>query len=172
MTFAEFQAAGQDCADLGAAVRDELLQGRRGRLYCGACWIEGRLYCGACWIEDTTDWPADAPGYGKGRWYTMIGRAEYQSDNLAEVERPLYEFAVGSQIVRTDFKVGNVVRYVSEMSAGDQSVCYEITEVNGDRGFMRVLSPALKFPPVTLWHDNELELMHADVAAYEKESRR
>lgn len=92
MTLEEFQATGRDCPDLGAALADECLQGAVGRLYSG----------GSLWIEDTTNWPTDAPGYGHGRWYTLIGNCQYQSDTLIEIEWRLYEFALDSGYTTED----------------------------------------------------------------------
>jgi hypothetical protein len=84
MTFEQFQKTRQWCEDLPARLPGEALsQDSRGYVYCG------RLF-----IEDATAWPESAPGCGQGHWYTVIGRAEYQSDDLEKVERPLYEFAV------------------------------------------------------------------------------
>jgi hypothetical protein len=82
MTFAQFQASGRPVDDLRAHVPD---------FFTNAA--PGRIYPGQCWVEDTSTWPADAPGYGLGRWYTAIGNMEYQSDELPVVEWPLYEFA-------------------------------------------------------------------------------
>ncbi len=53
----------------------------------------GYLYLGSLFIEDASGWNTLAPGYGKGHWYTLIGRADYQSDDLETVERVLYQFA-------------------------------------------------------------------------------
>jgi hypothetical protein len=82
MTFEQFRDSGRDCKDIGAALRDDVLIGSLGRLYCDDC-----LY-----IEDTS-----GPGWTRvgpiGRWYTLIGRAEFDSDDLAVIERKLYEFA-------------------------------------------------------------------------------
>jgi hypothetical protein len=75
MTFEQFRASGRDATDIGAVLRDDCLMGRRGRLYCEDC-----LY-----IEDT--------GERQGRWYTIIGKREFRSDDLATVEARLYEFA-------------------------------------------------------------------------------
>jgi hypothetical protein len=83
MTFEQFQATRKQCDNLGEALRDEMLMSEKGLLYCGCLFI-----------EDTNAWPTDAPGYSKGRWYTLIGRSEYQSDDLQSIERKLYEFAV------------------------------------------------------------------------------
>jgi hypothetical protein len=55
----------------------------------------GRRYC----IQDTSTWSADAPGFGQGKWYTRIGNIEYQSDDLEDCERPLYEFAEPKNLV-------------------------------------------------------------------------
>lgn len=88
MTFEEFQGSHQWCDDLGTRLREAAMPpGTRGWLYCGKQW--GGLY-----IEDASTWPADAPGFGNGRWYTIIGRMEYQSDDLEEIERHLYGFAL------------------------------------------------------------------------------
>jgi hypothetical protein len=84
MTFEQFQKTRQWCEDLSARLPGEALgQGSKGYVYCGSLFI-----------EDATAWPESAPGYGRGHWYTVIGRVEYQSDDLQKVERPLYEFAV------------------------------------------------------------------------------
>ena len=77
MTFEEFQASGRDTPNLAAEVDD----------YGGD--NPGRIYAGGLWIED-----ARRREGGDGRWYTIVGNAEYQSDNLEHVERPLYEFGV------------------------------------------------------------------------------
>ena len=95
MTFAEFQASGVDCPNLGTVIQDEMLLG-----------AAGRIYCDSLYIEDTTNWPTAAPGYGKGRWYTLIGRDDRQSDNLPEIEQYLYEFAV-----RNGYSVGGDDHY-------------------------------------------------------------
>jgi hypothetical protein len=43
---------------------------------------------------DAADWAESAPGYGQGRWYIVIGSAEYQPDDLEDCDQPLYQFAV------------------------------------------------------------------------------
>jgi ABC-type phosphate transport system substrate-binding protein len=75
ITFEEFQASGVDCADIGAHLKDECLQGVAGRIYLGVLYIER--------------W--DDP---RGPWLTLIGREE-PSGSLETVERALYEFAEG-----------------------------------------------------------------------------
>jgi hypothetical protein len=82
MNLDQFRATRKPCVDLGAALSEEMLNG-----------VGGLLYCDVLYIEDTTTWTKDAPGYGKGRWYTLIGRVEYQSDDLAVIEERLYDFA-------------------------------------------------------------------------------
>jgi hypothetical protein len=81
MTFKEFQATGVDCADLGAALQDESLKGQAGRVYLDSLFL-----------EDTTGWPADNASK-VSRWYTVIGRSEYTSDDIGQIERVLYDFA-------------------------------------------------------------------------------
>jgi hypothetical protein len=95
MSFAEFQGTCAWHEDLSVPVEDEALKG-----------IRGYTYCGVLYIEDATAWPTDAPGFGKGRWYTLIGRSEYQSDNLEDVERPLYAFAVSEGYAPLSHKGG------------------------------------------------------------------
>jgi len=85
----QFQASREWCDDLKNRFPEDVSPGSKGWLYCG-----GRL-----WIEDATNWPEDAPGNGKGRWYVRIGNLEYQSDELADCERPLYDFAKSSEMI-------------------------------------------------------------------------
>jgi len=82
MTFEQFQATRQRCEDLRAALQDEVF----------GAGVKGNLYLGRLYIEDTTGWPAD--GSGKGRWDLLIGRADWQTDDLESLERRLYAFAV------------------------------------------------------------------------------
>jgi hypothetical protein len=84
MTFEQFQATRREEADLGAFLKDDgFVPGARGLIYCGALYV-----------EDTTALAAGWYGADKGRWYTLIGRNEYQSDDLETVERVLYGFAL------------------------------------------------------------------------------
>lgn len=103
MTFQEFQASGKDCSDLGAALRDDTLAGAKGRLYCETLFI-----------EDASAWDTTAPGYGKGRWHTLIGRAEPQSDSLEEIERHLYNFAVSEGYAAKDECILTVADVLAE----------------------------------------------------------
>lgn len=78
MTFQEFQATGVDCADLGAALKDENFKGQKGRFYLD------ELY-----LQDLAGISADIP-----RWYAVWGTDEHASNNLEQIERVLYDFAV------------------------------------------------------------------------------
>ena len=84
MTFKEFRATCQYCDDLGAALGDATLAG-----------VHGYLYCDVLFIENTATWcrPDQGDPWGPN-WYAMIGRSEYRSNNLTEIERRLYDFAV------------------------------------------------------------------------------
>jgi hypothetical protein len=87
MTFEQFQATRKHIADL-ATLPDDLSY---------SCMAEtaGYLYRDSLVIEDTATWPPrgedDRP---VKRWYVLIGNAEHNSDDLEDVERKLYEFAV------------------------------------------------------------------------------
>ena len=83
MTFEEFQAAKEWSDDLHVHFPDDMEPDAKGWLYCG-----GRL-----WIEEMSTSSEDAPGNGQGRWYLRIANMEYQSDDLAELEKPLYDYA-------------------------------------------------------------------------------
>lgn len=91
MTFEQFQASAVAVPNLGLAIGDELLD-----------LIAGRVYAGVLYIEDvTTRSTAERAKLPKnfGRWYTCIVNREYHSDNLADVERPLYAFALSEQLI-------------------------------------------------------------------------
>jgi hypothetical protein len=87
--FEEFQNGRQWCDDLHGRFPDDVQPGSKGWLYCG----------GKLWIEDTSTWPEDAPGYGEGKWYLRIGNMERQSDELTELEEPLYDYAKSEDLV-------------------------------------------------------------------------
>lgn len=85
MTFDQFRATGRDCADV-RTVADDLMdfydEPQPGRVYCE------RLYIFAPQAE-----PRGA--LMPGQWFLQIGRDEYVSESLPELERHLYEFALG-----------------------------------------------------------------------------
>jgi hypothetical protein len=87
--FEEFRNGRQWCDDLHARFPDDVQPGSKGWLYC-----QGRL-----WIEDTSTWSEDAPGFGEGRWYLRVGNTERQSDELTELEEPLYDYAKSEDLV-------------------------------------------------------------------------
>ena len=86
MTLAEFRAAGTDCADLGTAL-DDALWSEEGYI------AVGRIYPGNLWIERMPDnWPLNPDAAGK--WYLLIYRDDWLSDDLSELEERLYNFGV------------------------------------------------------------------------------
>ncbi len=89
MTFQEFQATKEWCDDLQQRLPNDVQPGSKGWLYGG-----GRL-----WIEDTSTWSEDAPGFGEGRWYLRIGNLERQSDDLMELEEPLFDYATSENLL-------------------------------------------------------------------------
>lgn len=86
LSFEAFQATRLKVDNLGKVLRDECLAFKPGLVYC-QCTL---------FIEDTSPWLKHRDD---GRWYTLIGNCEYQSDNLEEIERKLYEFAVSEGYV-------------------------------------------------------------------------
>jgi hypothetical protein len=87
MTFAEFQATREACADLGAKLKD-------------GHWDDGPpatgfVYLDALWIEDVPEhWPEAARI--EGRYYLQIENCEYFADQLELLECRLYVWAVDS----------------------------------------------------------------------------
>jgi len=84
MTLEQFRATGHDCDDLGEALNDALWDGiepGRGRLYVDVLYIERKPASG---------WPNGRPE----EWSLMLDRDDWLSDDLAELEAKLYEFAV------------------------------------------------------------------------------
>lgn len=81
-TFEEFQATRKTVEDLGSALKDEWLFGHPGLLYLDALYIETK---NDSWIG----FPIEPYQY-----YLVIGNSDWASDNLEELERKLYEFAV------------------------------------------------------------------------------
>jgi hypothetical protein len=89
MDFDQFRNSRVWSDDLHERFPDDVQPGSKGWLYGG-----GRL-----WIEDTSGWSEDAPGFGEGRWYLRIGNLERQSDELTELEEPLFDYAVSEDLV-------------------------------------------------------------------------
>lgn len=93
MTFEEFQATRRRCDDIGAVIKDAHWEQEpaKGNLYLDD---EYPLY-----IEETQPhWPEEAKA--QGRWYLIIGRSEWITDDLATLERKLYEFAGSEGLLR------------------------------------------------------------------------
>lgn len=86
MTFQQFQESAKWSDDLAQAVGSE-------------CWGDdattpiGFLYLGQLYIEQIQDhWPETARQ--SGDWYLILGRAEYISRDIVELERLLYAWAI------------------------------------------------------------------------------
>lgn len=80
MTFEQFQATKQHASDFGAVLKD-----------AGLIGLAGFLYVGELYIGDTNVWPGCA--HKEGRYYLLIDRSEYVSNDLEQLERLLYKFA-------------------------------------------------------------------------------
>jgi hypothetical protein len=87
MTFTEFQATKQETNDLGTTLSDALWDNEppaRGLIYLGVFFID----------EVMAHWPEAARKQGK--WHLLLERDEWISDNLAELEKRLYDFAISA----------------------------------------------------------------------------
>jgi hypothetical protein len=82
MTFAEFQA-GRQWLDNLEAVNPDAFGSKAGYGY-----LRNELY-----IDDVTSWN-DPARLANGRWYLCIGNVEWQGNDLEELERRLYQWAV------------------------------------------------------------------------------
>lgn len=89
MTFEEFQATRTRCEDLGKALRD-------------CVWDNdpapgsGYLYKGDLLIEDVKDHWAEETKI-RGKYQLLIGHMVHISNDLAELERRLYDFAISEK---------------------------------------------------------------------------
>lgn len=83
MSFERFQATRAWRANLADALPYEpICQPAEGNLYCGALFI----------LKVTPDYPERTRA--RGGWHLIIGNCEWVSDDLAQLERQLYDFAV------------------------------------------------------------------------------
>lgn len=84
MTFEQFQATRRHCDDLGKAVDDGRWEGQPA--------AKGNLYLGCLFIESAQPhWPQEARDEGK--WYLVLERDEWITDDLESLERKLYQWA-------------------------------------------------------------------------------
>jgi hypothetical protein len=82
MTLEQFQATRRHSDRLAEEINDEALGGA----------ATGFIYLGCLFIEDVNDsWHEKARAQGK--FHLLIGRDEWLSNDLAELERLLFEFA-------------------------------------------------------------------------------
>jgi hypothetical protein len=87
MTFAEFQGTRAWCDDLGEKLKDDSFDPDTPQ--------KGWIYCDALYIEDTRAWTVGTCKHGEGdRWYLLLNRDEWLSNNLEELERRLYVWAL------------------------------------------------------------------------------
>lgn len=70
LTFTEFQATKTYCPDLGIEFQDSALMGVSGFVYAGFCYVEVRP---------------------EGGFYLIVGRDEWVSNDLATLERHVYD---------------------------------------------------------------------------------
>lgn len=82
MTFEQFQASKRFVTNLGAELKDECLDGHTGYLYADVFYID----------IVASDWPQEAQQ--KGKYHLLLGNSETISNDLAELEGYLYEYAI------------------------------------------------------------------------------
>lgn len=83
LSYGQFRATETRVEDLGARGIGDDLEG-----------ISGLVYADCYWIEDTSSWPTPPPAAGSGRYYLLLERSEYRSDDLDEIRRLLYGWLV------------------------------------------------------------------------------
>jgi hypothetical protein len=93
MTFEQFQASRRRCEDLAAELSADFGSEHK---------CPGNLYLGTLYIDAVQPWWPEAAQQGK--WHLLLDRNEWISDDLASLERRLYEWAVsaGYDIETTD----------------------------------------------------------------------
>lgn len=93
MTFEQFQRTGRDVPDLRVACPEQFPD--------DAEPIPGRVYHGGLWVQDHHAPGVPALLHMGGRWFTVVGNADYvaEDDGLADIERPLYEFGRGEDLL-------------------------------------------------------------------------
>jgi hypothetical protein len=93
MTFEQFQATGRAVDNLGDHISDMRFEEMQDANEIVR--TPGRLYLGELYIENVTvNWPEAA--LAKGKWYLLIERDEYITNDLAALERRLYDWAMAS----------------------------------------------------------------------------
>ena len=85
MTFQEFQATKRE------ATREEVE--REGMTYITEQTKRILLYAHGLYIESTEGWGEEMEKQGK--WYLILERSEYVSDDLQKLEKLLYEWGAG-----------------------------------------------------------------------------
>jgi hypothetical protein len=82
MNFEAFQATRVAVPDIGAILNDSTLKGQPGLIYCGSLYIDR-------WTSAWIGHPAEPFAY-----HLILGRDEWCSNDLTELERLLYQFAL------------------------------------------------------------------------------
>jgi hypothetical protein len=90
MTFEEFQATRRWSEDLAADVPSENWE--------TTGTPKGNLYIGCLYIDHVEPhWPEDARK--RGQWHLILDRDDFITDDLAALERKLYDWAVSEKFL-------------------------------------------------------------------------
>jgi hypothetical protein len=93
MTFEQFQASRRYSEDIGTAISDARWEGdppAKGYLYLDGLYIE----------EVQPHWPEAAKA--RGKWYLLIDRDDWITDDLGTLERKLYDWAASEGYLAGD----------------------------------------------------------------------
>ena len=91
MTFEKFQATRAWSDDLSSSLPDVFIDD------ADAPTQSGYIYCDSLYIEEVQDhWPDNARA--QGRWHLLLNNWERISDDLSDLERHLYDYAISEGI--------------------------------------------------------------------------
>ncbi len=102
MTFEQFQATRTHCDDICKALNFDL----------GGENPEGNLYLGVLYIEHVNEaWPEEVQR--DGQWHLLLGRDEWVTDDLEELELRLYDWQAFEAYTNDDSIDGLTAEYVA-----------------------------------------------------------
>lgn len=130
LSFVEFQRTQKPCDDLGAALSDEALANQPGLLYCDCLYIE----------TATPHWtnPQNL------RYHLLLGRDDWLSNNLEDLERKLYRFAVDEGYCAAPITTPNQIgaKRIADAFRKIYSAAMVINEVLGDNEDLNTTVPS------------------------------
>jgi len=92
LSFEQFRNTGKYVDDLMSVFEDDRFNLGDDMVSKGIVYLNNALY-----IEDASAWPNYEQG--SGGWYLLLGRHEWQTDDLESLERRLYQYAIDEQFM-------------------------------------------------------------------------